>query len=126
MKQVTLNIPDGKFDFFMELFEKLGLDTQTTLVIPEWQKELVLNRIKASNNNPERLLDWEDVKDSFKLDQVAFHVKIEAEARVDIQSAIDWYNEQKKGLGKRFLNETRTAIVRRQTKVNFSLVGVSC
>ncbi len=68
MKQVTLNIPDGKFDFFMELFEKLGLDTQTTLEIPEWQKELVLNRIKASNNNPERLLDWEDVKDSFKLD----------------------------------------------------------
>ena len=41
---------------------------------------------------------------------MAFHVKIEAEARVDIQSAIDWYNEQKKGLGKRFLNETRTAI----------------
>lgn len=41
---------------------------------------------------------------------MAFRIKIEPEARVDIQSAIDWYNEQKKGLGKRFFKETQTAL----------------
>lgn len=41
---------------------------------------------------------------------MAFRIKIEPEARVDIQSAIDWYNEQKKSLGKRFFKETQTAL----------------
>lgn len=28
MTQVTLNIPDGKYEFFMELFQNLGLKTE--------------------------------------------------------------------------------------------------
>lgn len=28
MTQVTLNIPDGKYEFFMELFQKLGLNAE--------------------------------------------------------------------------------------------------
>lgn len=33
---------------------------------------------------------------------MSFTIKIEPEARVDIQEAIDWYNEQQSGLGKHF------------------------
>jgi plasmid stabilization system protein ParE len=33
---------------------------------------------------------------------MAFKVKIEPEARLDIQEAITWYNKQQKGLGKKF------------------------
>ncbi|NOQ75811.1 MAG: hypothetical protein GQ574_27650 [Crocinitomix sp.] len=62
MKQVTVNIPDVKFDFIMKLFNELGINT---IEIPQWQKDLVLKRIKESNENPDSLLDWDDVKDSF-------------------------------------------------------------
>jgi plasmid stabilization system protein ParE len=33
---------------------------------------------------------------------MAFKIKIEPDARLDIQEAIDWYNKQQKGLGKKF------------------------
>ena len=33
---------------------------------------------------------------------MAFKVKIEPDARLDIQEAIDWYNKQQKGIGKKF------------------------
>ncbi|OFY88671.1 MAG: hypothetical protein A3K10_16910 [Bacteroidetes bacterium RIFCSPLOWO2_12_FULL_31_6] len=33
---------------------------------------------------------------------MAFKIKIEPDARIDIQEAIDWYNKQQKGLGKKF------------------------
>jgi toxin ParE1/3/4 len=33
---------------------------------------------------------------------MAFKIKIEPEARLDIQEAIDWYNKQEQGLGKKF------------------------
>jgi len=33
---------------------------------------------------------------------MAFKIKIEPEARLDIQEAVDWYNKQQKGLGKKF------------------------
>jgi mRNA-degrading endonuclease RelE of RelBE toxin-antitoxin system len=40
---------------------------------------------------------------------MGFKIKIEPEAKEDIQSSIDWYNQQKKGLGKRFLKEVQKA-----------------
>lgn len=33
---------------------------------------------------------------------MSFKIKIEPEARTDIQEAISWYNKQQKGLGKKF------------------------
>lgn len=33
---------------------------------------------------------------------MAFKIKIEPDARLDIQESIDWYNKQQKGLGKKF------------------------
>lgn len=33
---------------------------------------------------------------------MAFKIKIEPEARLDIQEAIDWYNNQEQGLGRKF------------------------
>lgn len=33
---------------------------------------------------------------------MSFKIIIEPEARLDIQEAIDWYNKQQKGLGKKF------------------------
>lgn len=33
---------------------------------------------------------------------MAFKIKIEPDARLDIQESIDWYDKQQKGLGKKF------------------------
>lgn len=49
MKEVTLKIPENKFDFFMELVKQLGIktaDQDEEFEIPKWQKELVLERMK--------------------------------------------------------------------------------
>jgi len=69
MKEIILKVPDQKVDFVLQLIEQLGLETSTELPeIPEEHKTIVRERIRLSNENPERLLDWEEVKDSFKLD----------------------------------------------------------
>jgi hypothetical protein len=68
MKQVILNIPDSKFRFFMELVKNLGFVKTTDVSIPEEHKQEVRKRIAASDKNPERLLDWNDVKNDFKID----------------------------------------------------------
>jgi hypothetical protein len=65
MREVTLKIPEEKFEFYMELFEQLGLEAEMEYDIPEEHKEIVRERIKRSNENPELLLDWDTVKDNF-------------------------------------------------------------
>ncbi len=68
MKEITLKIPETKFSFFMELVKQLGLETIESLEIPEEHKAIVLDRMRKSEENPDRLLDWENEKDNFKLD----------------------------------------------------------
>jgi signal transduction histidine kinase len=47
MKIVTLKIPADKYEFYMELFNQLRLEvSDDDIVIPEWQKEIVLDRVK--------------------------------------------------------------------------------
>lgn len=52
----------------MELVRNLGFEVKKEVDIPEKQKELVKERIKMSDDDPTRTLDWENVKDKFKLD----------------------------------------------------------
>lgn len=68
MKQVILNIPENKFQFFMELVKNLGFVSATDISIPEEHRQEVRKRMAASDKNPERLLDWDDVKNDFELD----------------------------------------------------------
>jgi hypothetical protein len=68
MKQVILNIPENKFLFFMELVKNLGFVKAAEVSIPEEHKKIVRQRIADSDRNPERLLDWDNVKNDFNLD----------------------------------------------------------
>lgn len=63
MREITLKIPEEKFEFYLELFEQLGLETEHEYEIPEEHKEIVRERIK--NETPDQLLDWEEIKDDF-------------------------------------------------------------
>jgi hypothetical protein len=66
MKQVTLNIPDNKYQDFMELITRFGIKESHEPAIPEAHKTLVRDRIK--NTKPEEYLSWEDVREQLKLD----------------------------------------------------------
>lgn len=51
MKQVTLNIPDKEFDFFMELVQKFKYKaSENDNTIPEEVKELVVKRKKSAKS----------------------------------------------------------------------------
>lgn len=52
----------------MELVEQLGFEVAGELEISEEHKDIVRDRIKKSDQNPERLLDWEQAQDNFQLD----------------------------------------------------------
>jgi hypothetical protein len=66
MKQVILNIPDGNYDFFMELLKKLNFTAIETSdeEIPKEVQEMVLERLRTSKR--ENLVTWEDVKSKLK------------------------------------------------------------
>jgi hypothetical protein len=52
----------------MELVKNLGFVKTSVLDIPEEHKKIVRKRIVDSTKKPERLLDWDEVKNDFKLD----------------------------------------------------------
>ena len=52
---------------------------------------------------------------------MAFKVKIEPDAHLDIQEAITWYNKQQKGLGKKFHNAVPTHIDSLTKHPNFEI-----
>ncbi len=68
MKQVILNIPDNKYQFFIELIRNLGFDSAEELDITEEHKAIVRERTLKSKGNPERLLDWDQVQDKFRFE----------------------------------------------------------
>jgi len=64
MREVTLRIPDDKYDFYMELFEQLRLEKSTDFEIPEAHKEMVRERTR--NSKPENLIPWKEAKKMLK------------------------------------------------------------
>lgn len=68
MKEVILKIPEDRYAFVMELLDNLGLEVEKEIDIPEWQKNIVRERISEYKMNPNIALDWDEVKDDFDLD----------------------------------------------------------
>ncbi len=68
MREITLRIPETKFAFFMELVSQLGLEMSEKQAIPQVQMDMVRDRIQKSKEDPDRLLDWNEVEDSFMFD----------------------------------------------------------
>ena len=66
--KLTLNISDSNNALpLIAYLESLDfLTTENDFAIPEWHKELVLERERKSK--PELLLDWDKVKNSFNLE----------------------------------------------------------
>ena len=63
MKKVTLNIPDEKIGFFMELMEELGFEVYKELEIPEEHKAIVRDRLESAK--PKDMIPWEEARKQF-------------------------------------------------------------
>lgn len=64
MTKVTVNIPDKKLVFFLELASQLGFEVTGDEQIPEAHKAEVRNRI--ATHKPEELVPWEEAKKSLR------------------------------------------------------------
>jgi hypothetical protein len=64
MKQVKIQIPDSEYPNFMKLLSSIEYITveEEDIVIPEEHKNIVRERIKASESDPSRLMDWDKAK----------------------------------------------------------------
>ncbi|POY39905.1 hypothetical protein C3L50_08725 [Flavobacterium alvei] len=66
MRQLTITIPDDFYPTFMEYLKdkpEVSVDEEFEYfdkTVPQWQQDLVLDRIK--NSKPEDYRSWEDVK----------------------------------------------------------------
>jgi hypothetical protein len=62
---ITVDIPEEKVSFFLDLLENLNfspIQVNDTNGIPEWQKDTVRRRIYALDSRGEEVGNWEDVK----------------------------------------------------------------
>lgn len=66
MKQVTLHTPDNKYQFFIEFVENLGFDKAEEIHVPEEHKTIVRERTLKSKASPDRLLEWDHIKNDFR------------------------------------------------------------
>ncbi|REL24796.1 hypothetical protein DYD21_16680 [Rhodohalobacter sp. SW132] len=60
MKKITLDVPDDKVDFVIELINQLGLTSSEEPDIPEEHKEIVRERIRSANQDD--LVSWEEAR----------------------------------------------------------------
>ena len=68
MRQITINIQENKYPFFLELLENMEfINIQDDFEINNEHKEIVRNRLQKIAENPERLLEWDKVKYQIKL-----------------------------------------------------------
>ena len=71
MQRLTINIPDNKMAFFIDLANNLGFTIENNIqknVLSEKQIDLVNDARKQIKENPEQFSDWEEVRKTIKFD----------------------------------------------------------
>lgn len=63
MKEITLQVPDKKYNQFMKLVKELGIEISEETLIPEEHKQIVRERIQSVN--PDQIVTWEEARKQF-------------------------------------------------------------
>ena len=61
-------IPIQDWEKLKEKITELEKEENKMIEVPEWQKDIVRQRLKDYKKNPDKVLDWDKVKHQFKLD----------------------------------------------------------
>lgn len=61
-------IPIQDWEELKSKYGQLKQEENEMFEIPEWHKEIVLKRLEDYKQNPDNTLDWDEVKNNFKLD----------------------------------------------------------
>ena len=61
-------IPIRDWESLKKKYAELEQEESMMFDVPEWHKEIVRQRLNDYRENPQKVLDWEEVKDSFKID----------------------------------------------------------
>lgn len=61
-KEITLRVPQEKYDFVMGLIKELGLEVTQEIDIPEWHKQIVEERIAEYKRNPDSMIPWNEAR----------------------------------------------------------------
>ena len=70
MKQILLNIPENKYQLFLEAIKNLdfiSIYNQNDIDVSENEKKLIRERVK--NSKSEYGQNWDEIKDSFNLNE---------------------------------------------------------
>jgi hypothetical protein len=71
MKQLTVNIPDNKIAFFIDLATNLGFTIENNtqkIVLSERQIELVNEARRQLKENPDSFLDWDEARKTLNVE----------------------------------------------------------
>jgi hypothetical protein len=66
MREVTIKLPEERYEFVMELLANLGLEVASDMEIPEWQKNIVRERIAEYEANPDIAIPWNEARKQIK------------------------------------------------------------
>ena len=61
-------IPIQNWESLKEKFADLEHEENNMVDIPIWQKEIIRHRLKDYRKNPDKVLDWDEVRNNFNLD----------------------------------------------------------
>ena len=73
MRHLSLQIPDNKFDFFIELLQNLSYAEIDSIDddIPKEQQQMVLERLEEIKEDPTKLVDLEEVKNDWTFNELS-------------------------------------------------------
>lgn len=67
MKEITLQVPDQKYDLFLNLVKDLGIEISEKTEIPEEHIKIVRERIQSENTD--EMVSWEQARKQFVFDK---------------------------------------------------------
>jgi hypothetical protein len=67
MKQITINVPDKQYDFFLQLLKQLGFNKTKAddFVLTPAHKKILDEALRDMEENPEDEKDWNSIKKNF-------------------------------------------------------------
>ena len=59
-------IPILDWEYLKKKYQEIEQEEKDAFEVPEWHKEIVIQRLKDHQNDPENVLDWTDVQEEIK------------------------------------------------------------